>query len=71
MKQCGAVVPVKLLFIYNKTYLSEGRILFQFQILSYLIHGNSLIPCKPVHIVTAWKWPLKIYVPRPQTTWMV
>ena len=53
MKQCGAVVPVKLLFIYNKTYLSEGRILFQFQILSYLIHGNSLIPCKPVHIVTA------------------
>lgn len=53
MKQCGAVVPVKLLFIYNKTDLLKGQILFQSQILLYPIPGNSLIPCKPVHIVTA------------------
>jgi len=53
MKQCGAVVPVKLLFIYNKTDLLKGKILFQSQILLYPIPGNSLIPCKPVHIVTA------------------
>lgn len=38
------------LFVYNKTDLSKGLILFQSQILAYPIHGNSLIPCKPLHI---------------------
>lgn len=52
MKQCGAVVGVKFLFAYNKTDLLKGHILYQSKILSYPIHGNSLIPCKPVHIVT-------------------
>lgn len=54
--------------VYNRIDLSKGHISFQSQILAYPIHGNSLIPCKPVHTVITQIKPLKIHVPGPQTT---